>query len=344
MKKIAYLLFGAALLFSACEDKELDTVLSLGNAPAFSAPAANTAIVLTEATANDLFPKFSWSAAEFGFDAGVSYSLELDKAGNGFKEPLVVGTTTALELNNIVNSKINGLLIGKSLPGGEVANVEFRIAAKINPDVPVVYSQPLTLKITPYEAVIVYPQLQVPGGYQGWDPTNNNTVIFSVKGDEKYEGYLYIKDDNAEYKFTKGPAWTLNWGDTGADGKLDPNGDNMKTQTAGVYKLNVNLNELTHSGVRIEWGLIGSATPNGWDSDQNMTYDPATNKWTVTVALKVGEIKFRANDDWGINLGDDGADKKAEYNGANIAVAADGNYTVELDLSQAVYRYKVTKN
>lgn len=344
MKKIALSLFAAALLFSACEDKTLDPVLSLGNAPAFSAPAANTAIVLTEATANELFPKFSWSAAEYGFDAAVTYTLELDKAGNGFKEPLAVGATTALEINNVTKGKINSLLIGKSLPGGEVADIEFRVAAKINPDVPVVYSQPLTLKITPYEAVIIYPQLQVPGSYQGWDPTNNKTVIFAAKSDEKYEGYVYIKDDNAEYKFTKGPAWTTNWGDDGADKKLEPNGANIKSAAAGVYKLNVNLNELTHSGVRTDWGLIGSATPDGWNSDQNMTYDVATNKWSITLSLKAGEIKFRANDDWAINLGDDGGDKKAEYNGANIAVAADGNYTIELDLSQAVYRYKVTKN
>ena len=75
-----------------------------------------------------------------------------------------------------------------------------------------------------------------------------------------------------------------------------------------------------------------------------MTYDPVANKWTITLNLVAGEIKFRANDDWAINFGDDGANKALEYGGANIAVAEDGNYTIDLILSGAVYTYKIKKN
>ncbi|MBK8556955.1 MAG: SusF/SusE family outer membrane protein [Lewinellaceae bacterium] len=234
--------------------------------------------------------------------------------------------------------------MAKGLLGEVASDVEFRVSAKISGEVPVQYSSPITLKITPYTVVIVYPQLQVPGAYQGWDPGNNNTVIFSVRSDGKYEGYLYFPDPNTEFKYTDGPSWDTNWGDSGADGTLEPGGDNLKAVDAGVYKLNVDLNSLTHSFLKTDWGLIGSATPNGWDSDQPMTYDAANNKWTITLDLVAGEIKFRANAGWDINLGDDNADKKMEYGGANIAVVEDGNYTVDLNLNAAVYTYVVTKN
>ncbi len=343
MKKYLFLSLVAALFLTACSDKETDPVLTLGNAPAIGSPANGTSIVLTEATAAESFPTFTWSAAEYGYDAAVTYSVEMDVAGNNFADPLVVGTVNKTELT-VNNEKINNLMLGLGLEGEVEHDMQFRISAKISPEVAVVYSNPITLKITPYTVVIVYPQLQVPGSYQGWAPDNNSTVIFSVRSDEKYEGYIFINADNSEFKYTKGPSWANNWGDNDADGTLDKDGANIKAPLAGVYKLNADLNALTHSFTRTDWGLIGSATPNGWDSDQNMTYDPATNKWTITLDLVAGEIKFRANDDWGINLGDDGANKSLEYGGANIAVPDPGNYTIELLLGAAVYKYKITKN
>jgi hypothetical protein len=55
-------------------------------------------------------------------------------------------------------------------------------------------------------------------------------------------------------------------------------------------------------------------------------------------------MKFRANNDWAVNLGDNDANRSLEYGGANIAVAESGNYTIELNLGNAVYTYKLTKN
>ncbi|MCB0854124.1 MAG: RagB/SusD family nutrient uptake outer membrane protein, partial [Bacteroidetes bacterium] len=37
-----------------------------------------------------------------------------------------------------------------------------------------------------------YPVLYVPGGYQGWDPANTETVIKSVNSDSTYEGYFWF--------------------------------------------------------------------------------------------------------------------------------------------------------
>ena len=186
-----------------------------------------------------------------------------------------------------------------------------------------------------------YPVLYVPGGYQGWDPTKTSTVLASANVDGKYEGYLNFLEDNTEFKFTDGPSWDVNYGDTGADGVLDAGGDNIKAATAGFYKIDVDLNTLTYTLLKTTWGLIGSATPDGWNSDQNMTYDPTSNAWSIQLDLTPGEVKFRANDDWGLNYGDNGADALLERDGANIQIANAGNYKITLFLDKPDHTYSI---
>jgi CubicO group peptidase (beta-lactamase class C family) len=94
-----------------------------------------------------------------------------------------------------------------------------------------------------------------------------------------------------------------------------------------------------------KWGIIGTATPNNWDSDQPMTYDEANKTWKITLNLKAGELKFRANNNWNINLGDTKGDGVLKSNGDNLKLAADGNYTVSLIMNNAGnYTYKLVKN
>ena len=195
--------------------------------------------------------------------------------------------------------------------------------------------------VAPNPGNTTYPVLYVPGGYQGWDPTKTSTVLASANVDGKYEGYLYFPDSNTEFKFTDGPSWDVNYGDTGADGVLDPGGDNIKVADPGFYKIDVDLNNLTYTVLKTTWGLIGSATPDQWNSDQNMTYDPTAGTWSIQLDLTPGEVKFRANDDWGLNYGDNGSDALLERDGANIAIAQAGNYKITLFLDKPDHTYSI---
>ncbi len=195
--------------------------------------------------------------------------------------------------------------------------------------------------VSPNQGNTGYPLLNVPGGYQGWDPALNTTVLSSPNSDDKYEGYFWF-DADTEFKFALG-GWDNNWGDTGADGTLEPGGDNIKATEAGFYKINVDLAALTYTFIKTVWGIIGSATANGWDSDQNMTYDAAENAWTITADLVAGEVKFRANDDWGLNYGDDGANAILEEGGANISIPANGTYLLKLYLDSPDHTYYIEK-
>ena len=140
---------------------------------------------------------------------------------------------------------------------------------------------------------------------------------------------------DGELKFRANNAWDLNLGDTGADGTLDVNGDNIAV-SAGSYQIDLDVANNTFTIGN--WAIIGSATPNAWnDPDTDMSYDSVNNVWTITVDLVPGEIKFRFNDAWDVNLGDTGADGSLDSGGDNIAVGTGGNYTITLDLVNNTY-------
>lgn len=82
------------------------------------------------------------------------------------------------------------------------------------------------------------------------------------------------------------------------------------------------------------WGLLGTATPQGWEGKQDISLKETSDQGVYQawgVQLSDGEIKFRFANDWAVNLG--GQDPKGylEQDGPNIPVKA-GRYDVMLDL------------
>jgi hypothetical protein len=94
------------------------------------------------------------------------------------------------------------------------------------------------------------------------------------------------------------------------------------------------------------WGVIGDATPGGWDADTDMTFKPGKGnyEWTITLPLEGGKaFKFRENDGWAVNMGPAGSDNKLKQDGGNITVPTSGNYLVTLKLEPAGYTYTIEK-
>jgi hypothetical protein len=60
-----------------------------------------------------------------------------------------------------------------------------------------------------------------------------------------------------------------------------------------------------------------------------MTWDAVNSVFTITADLTAGEFKFRANDNWTVNLGGDL--NALTQDGANIPIGSDGNYTITLN-------------
>jgi len=112
----------------------------------------------------------------------------------------------------------------------------------------------------------------------------------------------------------------------------------LRTTKSLVNKFAVDINALNTSlGTQSDWGLVGSATPNGWNGPDVEMYETASNEFALYVELVAGEMKFRYNEDWGQNYGDDGADGTLEAGGANIAIPSDGTYFITMNLNDLTY-------
>lgn len=101
------------------------------------------------------------------------------------------------------------------------------------------------------------------------------------------------------------------------------------TQETGFYQVDVDLSEKTYKLTPYNIGIIGNATPSGWDSDTDMTYNPEERCRELNgITLSDGEMKFRANDGWDISWGGE-LDNLTTKNGGNITVEA-GTYDIKL--------------
>ncbi|MDX1830381.1 MAG: RagB/SusD family nutrient uptake outer membrane protein [Lutibacter sp.] len=84
----------------------------------------------------------------------------------------------------------------------------------------------------------------------------------------------------------------------------------------------------TAIGPASNWGVVGSATPNGWDGPDLTLYETGTTDvYQGYVNLADGEIKFRPDNTWGSDFGD---------NGSNISVTA-GIYKVTINTADQTY-------
>ena len=86
-----------------------------------------------------------------------------------------------------------------------------------------------------------------------------------------------------------------------------------------------------------DWGLVGDATENGWNGPDMEMYETSNGVYELYADLLGNQMKFRFNEDWGQNYGDDGADGSLNSGGANIVIPGDGVYHVVLDLNTNSY-------
>ena len=186
----------------------------------------------------------------------------------------------------------------------------------------------VTLDMNNLTYTVGKPVLYMAGDANGWA---TNDYLAGEDG-VHFTGFMYLNQNG--FKFCTQPEWKgTNYG---ANFDTAPDAANITmTEAAGYYKVDVDLDSKSYALTPITTiGIIGSASPNGWDSDVDMTYVPynAENKelgyWEIKdVTLTSGEIKFRANDDWTINWGGD--TNALTQGGDNISVDA-GTYDIKL--------------
>ena len=145
------------------------------------------------------------------------------------------------------------------------------------------------------------PILYMKGDANGWNGYDY------LAGDDgvHFTGFMYLNQNG--FKFTTAPDWSGTG--YGENFSTAPDAGNIvMTEPAGYYKVDVDLSEKTYTLTPITTiGIIGAATPGGWDADTDLTYNAEERCWEIKdIELKAGECKFRANDDWAMQWGYDG--------------------------------------
>lgn len=333
--KILILAATSVLLWS-CEKDETRAVLKSGAAPTL-ATNRTTPLVLTQANASQTAVEFTWGAVDYGYSDAIQYVLQIARSGTNFAgaSATEVAVSKAALKKGFTVAELNAEL-NKIVASGVPSDVDVRLKA----DAAGIVSNTVKLTVTPYRVLVMYSwpsAINLAGNFQGWAPATGPQIV-SLANDGNYAGFVDFSTGTPapEFKFVKGNDWSAGDFGSAGTGLLGNGGGNLQLSAPGIYLIRANTTARTWTNDRINgWGIIGSATAGGWNSDQDLTWNAASKTYTITTNLSAGELKFRANDDWAINLGDNkgpGVDGKPELGGDNIAIATAGNYTITLDI------------
>lgn len=355
-------LFAFVAISCSVEDVQDRPVIEGIDTPVLTAPLNGTSYILSPANADSQVERFTWNPANYGGNVEINYQVQIDKKGNNFQTPKELGTTKTETQTSVSVSKLNGAALSLGATPFSPGDYEVRVKSDVGGS-NIMYSNVIAIVVTPYTTEA--PKLWVPGSYQAasgyggdWNPASAPQLASSGYGKTDFEGYIYMNSTSSQFKFTPAANWDNEFGEAGAtDGvftgvlKAKPAKNcGTPTPTAAYYlvKADTDPAKLTYSMTKLVWGIVGDATPGGWDTDTPMVYDPATKKFTLTVVLKAQTapdhgLKFRANNSWDYNFGDDQPDGVLENGGKNIGTSA-GTYLITLDLSTPRhYTYTMVK-
>lgn len=355
MKKILKLSVLPLLFLSimSCSSDDDNTVANPSMAPELISPEDGTAIVLDPLYNTNPAITLVWNHAGYDVPTEVTYNVEVAVAGTDFAEVALAGAPTSNKVLTLNVEELNMAAIAAGLTAFEPGELDMRVVATLGDNAEMrMESNIITITVTPYTTDI--PTLAVIGNHNGWTFDNVPLLAASAFGETDYEGYVWL---DGGFKFVlPNNQGEFAWPDAGggpnyggADGTLVENGPDI-TAPAGYYLVKVDTEAGTYSLTQTDWGIVGNATPGGWDNSTPMTYDQETRTWSLVTELTTQAApdngwKFRANNEWTLNLGDpvlNSTDGTLVYNGTNISATA-GTYLITLDLSHPrAYTYTVT--
>ncbi len=339
------------LAFVACTD-ENDHIKLDGDGsftkPVLEQKVLQNFVVEPETVLSDSIGYWKWTKAEYNIQAPPSYNVQVDVSPSF--ETAQSLTTTADTYVKITYDLLNKAAL-RFVGAAQEITLYFRVKASLGTAEagPVLYSetQQVTFTCRPSIKSVLY---IVGDGLVGW----GNNGKENVGGDLQLFFADQSSDADLKYTYTgvfkaggmKFPTKAGNWDDAYAykGGKLSPknDGDNYTSAGAGLYTLSVDLKTLEvkmeaytkTATVYDKMGMVGTAAID-WDNDTFME-QVADHVWVAkSVALKAGELKFRANGGWDSNWG---AATKTEQDfpfgktgGENIIIEEAGTYFVALN-------------
>ena len=333
----------AVLGFNSCEKDEL---VFTAQEPSDTFSFTNTFLeqyILTSATSSNIGERFTWESVSFDAPTAVSYDLEgsiSDDFGSVSVTKSTSGNDAAVTIGNLLAMASEaGLDNDPNTENPNTGTLYFRLKAYSGNDA-------ISATSTVQAITVTLPEIVDTGGgftISSWGVVGDGYNNWGAFADSPFyttdqAGVLaaYVTLVDGKIKFRENNLWDNNLGDNGTDGTLEAGGADIPV-TAGIYKITLNLNDNTYNIEEYSWGIVGDATPNAWNGpDLKFYYDYTTDTFKADVKLASGDIKFRFNNAWGVNLGDNDADGTLEQDGANITVT-EGYYVISLDINNSTY-------
>ena len=348
-------LFAIFAVGCSSDDVEDRPVVQGIDAPILLAPEADNIYTLLLESAATQADRFVWTPATFDESIEITYTVEIDNAGGDFSAPESLGSVNGGTQLSVSVGAMNTAVSALGAEPFEAATFDIRVkASTATSAVEPMYSQKITITVIPYVAIdpVLY-LVGAPQGFYGLNEWDNTTAIpMRYVGDgitKVFEAYVKVASDQG-FKFIgeQGTWDNGNFGTIGGtqDGNLENSGGSGDIKVAegtgdGLYYVRVDMDALTYKAVKMDWGIIGAATAGGWDNETAMTYDFATNKYSITEVLTAGEMKLRSmntsqyifgsGESWKFAVGN--SDPKFAYdtNAPNFEVSA-GSKTIELSI------------
>ncbi len=338
MKKISLKLFilsSIALNLVSCED---DSSLIITQSEAqfkIITPNDGQTIFLDKDHPNNPAMSISWEDAQYvGSPTQVTYSVEVDKDGDQFDTPVVLGSTTGNSLSFSV-AEVNTAAGTLELTPGDVGTLNVRVKSTVGTTgSEVMYSNVINYSVIPYLSYQFKDYFLVGSATApGWNNNNNNPPLWrNPNSTNLYEFTGYFNGgggDPAKFKFLETLGlWQPQWGTNGGNAQSGSLAGNPGTQSgdpgefqitgpSGYYKFSIDMTAsvrtysitpytgstaTTYSVV----GIIGDAVGGWGDGNQINLTQVATDPhlwFKAGVEMSNGPLKFRANNAWTVNWG-----------------------------------------
>jgi hypothetical protein len=312
------------------------------DAPTFTGVANGDAFVLSLDNNDALAVTFGWNdpILDSSLPIDIEYILEAALPNTDFAKTIEAGKVKNMNSISLTNAQLNTIAIQAGIPVDTAGDISFRIRSIITDaasgSILERIATPITINVTTYLTVL---DLSTTWGIVGSAANNWGATPDLPFFKTEVAGVLtaYVTLIAGEFKFRENNDWGNNYGsDSSTGGAISSGGGNITT-TGGSYKIVLDLNNFTYSIESFSLGIVGGAYNNwGATPDFMLEYDQYSDVFRGIVTLIDGEMKFRMNNDWGTNYGDNGADGTLEDGSANIVVTA-GIYIATVDLKDLTY-------
>jgi hypothetical protein len=373
MKKLAYIIIALSglVFYTACEEELRDPKLDMSKTvkSSIQTPSSGSSLILLKENADSVV-QFTWSGTKYNLGdlESTKYILQMDFAGNNFAEPIDLVSTTGLSYETTIGQVNNQLLGVLELEPDIAYDFDYRIKAFLNTysEYSVVYSDVITLSITPYAEIIYVKPIYLIGDATNIDWDNTKAIPMEHIGSGVFARVEYLDAAGDWIKFLSMlGAWAPQWG-TDATGTLesgplvyrpdegtpDPPSIPMGA-TSGDYYIEADTLNLTYKTFLTsgELYLIGDATSAGWDNMAGLKLTEGPDHvFTITTNLLGGgylkflEVPGQWAPQWGTN--EKGNNKKGLMvyrptesvpDPPGIPGPAAGEYKITVDLTMMSY-------